>query len=132
MPRSSRFCRANLAHFKAPQDGDLRPAAEDLHRQDPEIPSARTASAGLTGARGFFSLFLDLRGRPVLVLGEGPAAARKAALARRAGAEVRAARAFSPALLDGAALAIGAEAAEDDLAALAAAARARGNPGERR
>jgi uroporphyrin-III C-methyltransferase / precorrin-2 dehydrogenase / sirohydrochlorin ferrochelatase len=76
----------------------------------------------------FFPLFLDLRGRQVLVLGEGPAAACKAALVQRAGAEVRTAKAFSPALLDGAALAIGVEAAEDDLAALAAAARARGIP----
>ncbi len=76
----------------------------------------------------FFPLFLDLRGRLVLVLGEGPAAERKAALARRAGAEVRAARGFSPALLDGAVLAIGAEAAEEDLVALAVAASARGIP----
>jgi uroporphyrin-III C-methyltransferase/precorrin-2 dehydrogenase/sirohydrochlorin ferrochelatase len=76
----------------------------------------------------FFPLFLDLRGRTVLVLGEGPAAARKAALARRAGAEVRAATVFSPALLDGASLAFGAEAEEVDLAALAAAAAARGIP----
>jgi uroporphyrin-III C-methyltransferase / precorrin-2 dehydrogenase / sirohydrochlorin ferrochelatase len=76
----------------------------------------------------FFPLFLDLRGRTVLVLGEGPAAVRKAALVRGAGAEVRAAKSFSPALLDGAALAIGAEATEEDLAALAAAARARGIP----
>ncbi len=76
----------------------------------------------------FFPLFLDLRGRTVLVLGEGPAAERKAALARRAGAAVRTAKIFSPALLDGASLAIGAEAAEVDLAALAAAAAARGIP----
>ncbi len=76
----------------------------------------------------FFPLFLDLRGRLVLVLGEGPVTARKAALVRRAGAEVRAARAFSPALLDGAALAIGAEADLGDLDALAAAAADRGIP----
>ena len=76
----------------------------------------------------FFPVFLDLRARTVLVLGEGPAAARKAALARRAGAEVRAATVFSPALLDGASLAIGAEAPEADLAALAAAAAAQGIP----
>jgi len=76
----------------------------------------------------FFPVFLDLRRRIVLVLGEGPAAARKVALARRAGAEVRTATVFSPALLDGASLAFGAEAAEADLAALAAAAAARGVP----
>jgi uroporphyrin-III C-methyltransferase / precorrin-2 dehydrogenase / sirohydrochlorin ferrochelatase len=76
----------------------------------------------------FFPIFLDLRGRAVLVLGQGPAARRKAELAGRAGARVRNATAFSPALLDGCALAIGAEAPDAELAALAGAARARGVP----
>jgi len=76
----------------------------------------------------FFPVFLDLRERLVLVLGEGPAATRKAALVRQAGAEVRVAKIFSPALLDGVLLAIGADTPEGDLAALSAAARARGIP----
>ncbi len=37
------FCRDNLAHFKVPHDRRLRPLAEDLDRQDPEI---RAAPAG--------------------------------------------------------------------------------------
>ncbi len=76
----------------------------------------------------FFPVFLDLHGRLVLVLGDGPAAARKAALARQAGAEVRAATVFSPALLDGVSLAIGADAPAGDLTALSASAGARGIP----
>ncbi len=76
----------------------------------------------------FLPVFLDLRARLVLVLGDGPVAMRKAALARQAGAEVRGATVFSPALLDGVSFAIGAEASEDDLAALSASAGARGIP----
>ncbi|HWA79606.1 MAG TPA: NAD(P)-dependent oxidoreductase, partial [Acetobacteraceae bacterium] len=73
-------------------------------------------------------VFLDLRARLVLVLGNGPVAMRKAAMARQAGAEVRTATVFSPALLDGVSLAIGADAPEGDLAALSASAGARGIP----
>lgn len=76
----------------------------------------------------FFPVFLDVSGQPVLVLGEGEAAERKAELVARAGAEVRRATSFSPALLDDCRLAIGAGAAEADVWALVKAARGRGIP----
>jgi uroporphyrin-III C-methyltransferase/precorrin-2 dehydrogenase/sirohydrochlorin ferrochelatase len=75
-----------------------------------------------------FPIFLDLQGRPVLVLGTGEVAERKAAAVREAGAEVRFAAAFAPELLEGCAFAIGADAPEAELQALAAACRARGVP----
>ena len=75
-----------------------------------------------------FPAFLDIAGRRVLVLGEGEVAARKAALLSRAGARVEFAARFEAALLDDCALAIGADAAEDEIQALAAACRARGVP----
>jgi uroporphyrin-III C-methyltransferase/precorrin-2 dehydrogenase/sirohydrochlorin ferrochelatase len=75
-----------------------------------------------------FPVFLDLRGRRALVLGAGEVAARKAEPLRRAGADVIEAPQFSPELLAGCALAIGADAAEEDLRALSAAARAAGIP----
>jgi uroporphyrin-III C-methyltransferase / precorrin-2 dehydrogenase / sirohydrochlorin ferrochelatase len=75
-----------------------------------------------------FPLFLDLSGRPVLVVGAGDVAERKADLLRRAGAAIRLRPSFDPADLDGCALAIGADAAEADKLALSATARARGIP----
>lgn len=75
-----------------------------------------------------FPAFLDLRGRSALVLGSGEAAQRKAALLASAGAIVRRVVRFDPVLLEGVAVAIGAEAGEEDLRALAEAARARGIP----
>ena len=75
-----------------------------------------------------FPIFLDLQRRPVLVLGMGEVAERKAAAVREAGAEVRFAASFSPDLLDGCVFAIGADAPEAELQALAAACRARGVP----
>ena len=75
-----------------------------------------------------FPVFLDLEGRTVLVLGTGMVAERKAALVRQAGAAVRCAVAFADDLLEDCALAIGADAPEPDLQALAAACRARGVP----
>ncbi|RAI56164.1 siroheme synthase CysG [Roseicella frigidaeris] len=75
-----------------------------------------------------FPVFLDLQGRVALVLGTGEVAERKAALLRQAGAEIRFAERFAPALLEGCAIAIGADAAEPELQALAAACRARGLP----
>ena len=75
-----------------------------------------------------FPIFMDLQGRQALVLGAGEAAERKAGALRRCGATVRQATQFDPALLDGCAVAIGAEAPEADLAALVQAAQARGVP----
>lgn len=75
-----------------------------------------------------FPIFLELHGRRGLVLGEGPVADRKAAMLARAGAELRRASRFAPGLLDGCAIAVGAEAPEPDLLALSAAARSRGIP----
>ncbi len=75
-----------------------------------------------------FPAFLDLAGRPALLLGEGEAIERKAALLARAGALLRRAPRFAPALLDGAALAIGADAPEADLRALSDEAQRRGIP----
>ncbi len=62
------------------------------------------------------------------MLGAGEVAARKAEALARAGAEVVASAAFAPHLLDGVALAIGADAPEADLLALSQAAQARGIP----
>jgi uroporphyrin-III C-methyltransferase/precorrin-2 dehydrogenase/sirohydrochlorin ferrochelatase len=75
-----------------------------------------------------FPIFLDLQGRRALVLGDGEAAARKADALRAAGAEVQVHPRFAPELLDDCAIAIGAEAPDDDLLAMTAAARARGIP----
>lgn len=76
----------------------------------------------------YFPIFLDLRGRHALVVGTGEAAIRKAGALRSAGAIVRASATFDPADLDGAAIAIGAEASDADLRALYDAALARGIP----
>ena len=76
-----------------------------------------------------FPIFLDLSGRAALVVGLGEAAERKAAALREAGAVVAVhPRYAGPALLDGCAIAIGADAPEDDLAALSRDAQARGIP----
>ncbi len=75
-----------------------------------------------------FPIFLSLTGRRVLVIGDGEAAERKADALRRAGGLVDTAPHFDPALLDNCALAIGADAPDEDLAALSAAAQARGIP----
>ena len=75
-----------------------------------------------------FPAFLDLQGRTALMLGEGEALEAKATLLRAAGAELRHAPHFAPALLDGCALAVAAGAPEADLVALHAACTARGIP----
>jgi uroporphyrin-III C-methyltransferase/precorrin-2 dehydrogenase/sirohydrochlorin ferrochelatase len=75
-----------------------------------------------------FPLFMDLSDCPVLVLGAGEIAERKAEPLRRAGAQVRLRPMFDPADLDGCALAVGADAPEADLFALSRIARARGIP----
>ncbi len=76
----------------------------------------------------FFPIFLDLAGRNALVLGHGEAAERKADALRRAGATVTAVDRFDPAALDGCAVAIAAEAPEEDIHAMVDAARSRGIP----
>ena len=73
-------------------------------------------------------VFLDLVGRPALVLGSGNAARRKTELLRSAGADVRVVSAYADGMLDGCAVAIGADASEAELVALSKAAKARGIP----
>jgi uroporphyrin-III C-methyltransferase/precorrin-2 dehydrogenase/sirohydrochlorin ferrochelatase len=75
-----------------------------------------------------YPIFLDLRGRTVLVLGDGEIAARKSEPLAQAGATIRQHATFNEAALDGCALAIGADAAEADLQALSKAAQRRGIP----
>lgn len=76
----------------------------------------------------YFPLFADLQGRRVLVLGAGEVAEIKATALRRAGAMVDMRAQFSGAALAGCAFALGADADEAELQALAAAARAAGIP----
>lgn len=79
----------------------------------------------------YFPIFLSLTGRRVLVIGEGEAAERKAGALRRAGGMVATAPNFGAGdagLLDDCALVIGADAPDDELQALSAAAQARGIP----
>ena len=76
----------------------------------------------------YFPIFMDLRGRRALVVGEGEAASRKADALRSAGAQVHAAPLFDPADLEGVAIAIGADAPDAMLEALYEAAKARGIP----
>ncbi len=76
----------------------------------------------------YFPIFLDLRGRHALVVGQGEAATRKAEALRQAGALVRATPLFDPADLEGVAIAIGADAPDDTLCHLHDIARARGIP----
>jgi uroporphyrin-III C-methyltransferase / precorrin-2 dehydrogenase / sirohydrochlorin ferrochelatase len=75
-----------------------------------------------------FPIFLDLADRDVLLLGEGELAERKRAPLDACGARVRLAPRFTPELLEGVVLAVGAGAPEADLRALYDAARARGIP----
>ena len=97
-------------------------------RQAPLPP--RGGHPTLAGCR-YFPVFLNLANRRVLVIGDGEAAERKAGALRRAGGLVATAAHFGPgdhALLDDCALVIGADAPEEELAALSAAAQARGIP----
>ncbi len=75
-----------------------------------------------------YPIFLDLTGRRALVLGEGEVAERKSQPLAAAGATVVRAERFEPGLLDGIAIAIGADAPEAELQALSAAAMAAGIP----
>ncbi len=79
--------------------------------------------------RPLLPLFLDLDGRHALVLGSGEAADRRIATLRACGAIVREeADRFTPDMLDGCAIAVGAEAPDPALLAMTEAARARGIP----
>ena len=73
-------------------------------------------------------IFLDLRGRQVLLLGDGEIAERKAEPLRMAGAEICQKSAFSASDLDGCVLAVGADAPEAELQALSREAQLRGIP----
>ncbi len=75
-----------------------------------------------------FPIFMDLHDRRALVLGDGEAADRKAEALQRCGAAVLRTTAFDPRQLDGCAIAIAAEASEQDIVALVQAADARGVP----
>lgn len=75
-----------------------------------------------------FPIFLDLTGRMVLVLGDGPVAERKAEPLRQAGADIIMRARFDPADLVGCALAIGADAPDEDVIALSEAAKIAGIP----
>ncbi|HEX3347701.1 MAG TPA: siroheme synthase CysG [Acetobacteraceae bacterium] len=75
-----------------------------------------------------FPVFVDLTGRPVLVVGAGELAELKAEPLRQAGATVRLRPTFAAADLDGCSLAVGADAPGADLQALSETARARGIP----
>jgi len=75
-----------------------------------------------------FPAFLDLTGRPALVIGSGEIAQRKARLLASAGARVRTAESFGDALLRECVLAIGADAEDAELLALSLAARRQGIP----
>jgi uroporphyrin-III C-methyltransferase/precorrin-2 dehydrogenase/sirohydrochlorin ferrochelatase len=75
-----------------------------------------------------FPIFLDLRGRRVLVVGSGELAERKSAPLRLAGADLVVAAQFDRADLAGCVLAVGAGADEADLQALSQAAQAAGIP----
>lgn len=73
-------------------------------------------------------LFHDLRGRTCMVLGDGHAADRKAGALQAAGASVRRATRFDAADIQGAALVVVAEVADDVARAAHAACRERGIP----
>jgi uroporphyrin-III C-methyltransferase/precorrin-2 dehydrogenase/sirohydrochlorin ferrochelatase len=75
-----------------------------------------------------FPAFLDLAGRTALLIGAGEVIGRTAEPLRRAGATLRQAPRFDPALLEGVAVAIGADAPEEDLRALSMEAQRRGIP----
>jgi uroporphyrin-III C-methyltransferase/precorrin-2 dehydrogenase/sirohydrochlorin ferrochelatase len=76
----------------------------------------------------YLPIFMNVRGEPCLVVGGGPVAARKAALLRRAGAQVTMTTEFREEELGRYALAIAATGDQDVNCAVAAAARARRIP----
>jgi uroporphyrin-III C-methyltransferase/precorrin-2 dehydrogenase/sirohydrochlorin ferrochelatase len=76
----------------------------------------------------FLPMFLNVRGEPCLVVGAGQVASRKAALLRRAGAQVTMTTEFREEELDRHALVIAATSDQEVNRAVAAAARARRIP----
>ena len=76
----------------------------------------------------FLPIFLDVRGQPCLVVGAGQVASRKAALLRRAGAQVTMTTEFREEELERYALAIAATSDQELNRAVAAAAKARRIP----
>ena len=76
----------------------------------------------------YFPIFLDLRNRKALVVGQGENATRKAEALRSAGAIVTTRETFNPFDLCGAAIAIGADAPPETLQSLHDTAKARGIP----
>ena len=75
-----------------------------------------------------YPIFLRIDGQPVYLLGDGPGAARRLAVLRESGADLRHDTRFDPARLAGSTLAFGTEAVEADLIALSERARASGIP----
>ena len=97
----------------------------------PPAPAGPGPSSGFLSVKAtvrHYPIFLDLQGCRALVIGRGEIAERKAGPLREAGAVVTVRPEFDPADLAGCAIAIGADAPEAQLRALAEAGRTSGIP----
>lgn len=95
----------------------------------PDQPPPTRPRPTRPGARmRYFPVFLDLQGKPALVVGTGEVATRKTEALRRAGACVKVTDHYQAEHLAGCAIAVGADAADPDLAALSADAQRQGIP----